>query len=344
MTGYLPPEWAPQAATLLVWPRADGDWGNGLAAAREVHARMSSALATCQPVLLLAPDREARTDIQQQTTLAGRSNIHLVDCPADDIWIRDYGPLTVIRNGRRVALDFRFDGWGGKFPARRDDDATRRLALDGWLGDVTHQAETLVLEGGSLEVDGRGALLTTRRCLLGENRNSGTDQATFEALFADRFGVDRVHWLDHGELIGDDTDGHIDTLARFVPGNGIVYQGCDDPADAHYPSLQAMARELAALRDASGQPYVLHELPLPAPIHDPDDGHRLPAGYANFLIANGCVLMPTFDDPADAVARAVLAAALPGRRIIPVDCRALIRQNGGIHCAAMQLPAAPDHD
>lgn len=344
MSAYLPPEWAAQAATLLVWPQADGDWDNGMAAARDVHAHMATALAAYQRVLLLAPDTEARRDIERRLELAGTDTIRIIDCPADDIWIRDYGPLTVIRDGRQSALDFRFDGWGRKFPSRRDDDVTRRLAAGGWLGGAIHQPETLVLEGGSLEVDGRGALLTTRRCLLEENRNPGTNQATFEALFADRFGVDCVHWLDHGELFGDDTDGHIDTLARFVPGNGIVYQGCGDPDDDHARPLQAMAAELAALHDASGQPYALHELPLPTPIRDPDDGRRLPAGYANFLIANGCVLMPAFEDPADAIARAVLADAFPDRRIIPIDCRALIRQNGGIHCAAMQLPAAPDHE
>lgn len=196
-----------------------------------------------------------------------------------------------------------------------------------------------VLEGGSIEVDGTGTLLTTRRCLLEHSRNPGLNQCGFESLFARHFGVHTTHWLAHGGLIGDDTDGHIDTLARFVAPGTIVYQACEDPGDPHFEPLTAMARELAALRRPNGQPYRLHALPLPRPIHDPEDGRRLAAGYANFVIANGLLLVPAYDDPADARAQAVLQTCFPDRDVQPIDCRALIRQNGALHCAMMQIPA-----
>ncbi len=170
-------------------------------------------------------------------------------------------------------------------------------------------------------------------------RNADFDRDRAVAALADALGADSVHWLSEGDLIGDDTDGHIDTLARFVAADTIAYQGCRDENDAHYAALAAMAEELAALRDSNGQAYRLVELPLPAPVYDPDDGHRLPAGYANFLIANGCVVIPAFDDPADDHAHEIIAGLFPDRDIRRVDSRALIRQHGGLHCAAMQIPA-----
>ncbi|AWN16982.1 agmatine/peptidylarginine deiminase [Salinisphaera sp. LB1] len=342
---HLPAEWAPQSATLLVWPRANGDWGDGVTAARDTVAAMASALLRFQPVVLVAPDDDCATDIRarsrhEDAPLAG---IRIATCPADDIWARDTGPVTVYEAGRRRFVDFRFDGWGGKFEAARDDALTAALYADGALGPGDPEHNTAVLEGGSIESNGRGTILTTERCLLTSGRNAGFTRADAERLLARTLGARTIHWLAHGNLIGDDTDGHIDTLARFVAPDTIVHQGCADPADAHHAGLAAMAGELAALRDADGAAYKLIELPLPAPQYDPGDGHRLPAGYANFLIANGCVLVPAFDDPADAEAAAIIGHCFPDREIIPIDSRALIRQHGGLHCAAMQIPAEPDH-
>lgn len=301
---------------------------------------MAATLAEYQKVVLVSPDAESRAAIAANPALPEpASRLQVIDCPADDIWARDFGPVTVLVGEHRRFIDFRFDGWCGRYPADRDDRMTARLYQAGALGigEIMHDA--CVLEGGSIDTNGDGALLTTRRCLLDNARNRDAAEAGFEALFRRRLGIDKVHWLAHGGLAGDDTDGHIDTLARFVAPDTIVYQGCDDKADSHYEPLAAMAEELRALRDRHGRPYRLQSLPLPAAVHDPGDGRRLPAGYANFLIANGCVLVPAYDDPADAQAAATLQQCFPDRRIVSIDCRALIRHNGALHCAAMQLPA-----
>ncbi|MBO9471549.1 agmatine deiminase family protein [Endozoicomonas sp. G2_2] len=338
------PEWASQQATLLVWPRAGGDWGDGLAAARDAIAELAAVLCAYQPVILAATDAECRDGIAAHATLAELDRLTVVDVPNDDIWARDTGPITVFDDGERRFLDFRFDGWGGQFAASRDDAFTAAIHATGCLGAGTLERHELTLEGGSIEANGAGALLTTERCLIKGRRNDhiDIDRDHAAALLREALGVKTVHWLTEGDLIGDDTDGHIDTLARFVAADTIVYQGCRDRNDDHYAPLAAMAEELAALRDANGQAYRLVELPLPRPIHDPDDGHRLPAGYANFLIANGCIVMPAFDDPADDAARKIIAELFPDRDIHTVDSRALIRQHGGLHCAAMQIPAEPN--
>ncbi|RJS92110.1 agmatine deiminase family protein [Salinisphaera sp. Q1T1-3] len=336
-----PAEWAPQAATLLVWPRWRGDWGNGLDAARDTVQAMANALVAYQPVLLVAPDNDARYDIGQRQSDGRLAHDGLVvaDVAADDIWARDTGPVTVMAEGRRHFVDFRFDGWGGKFAARADDELCAQLQAAGWLGADPLEHVDQVLEGGSIETNGQGVILTTRRCLLDGKRNPGATREALDALLAERLGAHTVHWLAHGELIGDDTDGHIDTLVRFVDVGTLVYQGCDRPDDAQHDALTAMADELATLTDSAGTPYRLVALPLPAAQYDPEDGHRLPAGYANFLVANGCVLVPAFDDPADTEAARLIGECFPDRRIIPIDSRALIRQHGGLHCAAMQIPA-----
>lgn len=336
---FLPPEWAAQQATLLVWPRDSGDWGAGLAAARAAIGELARALCDFQPVVLAAADHECRASIAAHDALAGLSALSVVDVANDDIWARDTGPITVFDDGARRFLDFRFDGWGGQFAASRDDAFTAGLHATGCLGRGALERHELTLEGGSIEVNGTGALLTTERCLIKGRRNADIDRDDASALLRAALGVETVHWLTHGGLIGDDTDGHIDTLARFAATDTIVYQGCRDRDDMHYPALSAMAEELAALRRPDDTPYRLVELPLPQAVHDPDDAHRLPAGYANFLVANGCVMIPAFDDPADEQARAIIAELFPDRAIHAIDSRALIRQHGGLHCAAMQIPA-----
>ena len=344
MSRFLAPEWAAQTATILVWPRDNADWGTGLEDARTAIAAMTTSLCRFQDVLLVAPDGECRRSIDaafNRSPDAARG-LKVIQMPANDIWARDTGPLTVIEKKSRIFVDFRFDGWGGQFDARDDDRLTGRLHAAGALGNGTLDSQTATLEGGSIEANGNGALLTSERCLLAGRRNAGISRPQAEQLLVETLGVELIHWLTAGDLIGDDTDGHIDTLARFVSADTIVYQGCRDPGDAHYAPLAAMAGELRAL-SGSGQPYRLIELPLPAPQYDRDDGHRLPAGYANFLIANGCVLVPAFDDSADATARAILAGCFPEREIVSIDSRPLIRQHGGLHCAAMQVPAEPNH-
>ncbi|MES1941462.1 hypothetical protein T5B8_14550 [Salinisphaera sp. T5B8] len=335
----LPPEWAAQQATVLVWPRSGGDWGDGLDAARDAIAELAAVLCDYQNVILAAADAECGASIAAHPRVADHARLTVVDVANDDIWARDTGPITVFDDSERRFLDFRFDGWGGQFEASRDDAFTAALHASGVLGDSPIERSEITLEGGSIESNGVGTLLTTERCLLQGRRNADFDRERAATALAHALGVETVHWLTQGDLIGDDTDGHIDTLARFVAADTIAYQGCRDPKDAHHDALAAMAEELTGLRDAQGQPYRLVELPLPAPVYDPDDGHRLPAGYANFLIANGCVVIPAFDDPADDDAHAIIAGLFPDRDIRRVDSRALIRQHGGLHCAAMQIPA-----
>lgn len=324
---------------LLAWPRADGDCADNLGPARTTIATMAAHLGQCEDVILIAPDDESRRAIAADPGLARTGRLRVISCGANDIWARDFGPVTVISQGRRKFLDFRFDGWGGRYPAQLDNRITAILHAQGTLGDGARLPLQCVLEGGSIDGNGDGALLTTRACLIEHSRNPDMSVSGFEALFRRQLGVDTVHWLGNGALLGDDTDGHVDTLARFTAPNQIVYQGCDDPSDAHYQPLRALAAELASLRDRHGKPYRLRALPLPAPIRDAQSGRRLPAGYANFLIANRLILMPAYDDPADARAARILQACFPRRRIVGIDARPLIRHNGALHCAAMQIPA-----
>jgi agmatine/peptidylarginine deiminase len=337
MPPFLPPEWAPQAATLLIWPRAGGDWSEQLAPARDAMAAMAATLATRQKVILIAADSECRGSIAAHPDLADPAP-QIVELPNNDVWVRDTGPITVFADhGRRRFLDFHFDGWGGRYPSVDDDALAARLHACGALGAGELIRHDWVLEGGAVESDGTGTLLTTERCLLHGRRNPGLDRKALEKRLAETLGTRRILWLSEGYLEGDDTDGHIDTLARFAAPDHIVHQGCDNPADEHHRPLAAMAQELSTLRTSGGRPYRLTALPLPTPQYD-DDGRRLPAGYANFLLANGMLLAPAYDDPADAKAHAALANCFPDRGLIAIDCRALIRQNGALHCAAMQIP------
>ncbi|WP_420426850.1 agmatine deiminase family protein [Algiphilus sp.] len=340
MSIFLPAEWAPQAAVQLTWPHADGDFGPMLDEAHDQFVRLAVAIAEATPLLVVVPDRpEARREELLARGVAAE-RLRMVMLPSNDVWARDHGPITVWQDDGARHLDFRFDGWGGKFDARLDNALTARLADQGLLPGPTAPVDW-VLEGGSIESDGAGTILTTERCLLDTARNPGATQENVEAMLRHQLGAQRVLWLAHGDLLGDDTDGHIDTLARFCRRDCIAYQACDDPSDAHFETLGAMADELSALRTAEGTPYTLIPLPLPAAAFDPDDGHRLPAGYANFLISNALVLVPTYDDPADAIALARLQAAFPEHRVRGVDCRTLIRQHGSLHCVTMQIPSQP---
>ncbi len=332
----LPAEWAPQRAIQLTWPRPDGDFAHMFDAVERCFTDIAVAITRYEALIVACGDD---VDALRQRLLAAGvvgERLHLYPAPADDVWARDHGPITVFRDGAPLHLDFVFNGWGGKFDAARDNQITRRLAAEGaWPAAV--ESVDFVLEGGAIESDGRGTLLTTERCLLAPTRNPQFDKQQIEQQLKTWFGLDRVLWLRHGDLIGDDTDGHIDTIARFCDADTIAYQACDDAQDPHYADLKAMERELQALRTASGEPYRLVPLPLPGAILDADS-QRLPAGYPNFLILNGAVLVPTYADPADAVALERLRPCFPGRDVIGIDCRALIQQYGSLHCITMQIP------
>lgn len=339
MRSYLPPEWAPQAAVMLTWPRSDGDFADVFGFVEQNFIEI--AVAISKYALVHVNYCEDPGTLRGRLLRAGAepSNVRVVSILSDDVWARDHGPITVIREGQPVHLDFGFNGWGNKFPSYLDNLITRGLSALGMLWAPVESID-FVLEGGSLEVDGEGTLLTTERCLLATTRNPKHSKESIEDLLRKELGVRRVLWLKHGDLLGDDTDGHIDTLARFVNPATIVYQDCSDVGDAHYEDLAAMAAELRAFRRGDGVPYELVPLPLPRAIYD-ETGRRLPAGYANFLIVNKGVLVPTYGGPEDKVALSRLRSCFPEREVVGVDCQALIQQYGSLHCVTMQIPEVP---
>lgn len=339
----LPAEWEPQQSILLTFPRRSGDWGRHLKAVSQTMIAAAKAIHRVTPVILLVTDEEQFR--YYEDSFPGE----VIIMPTDDCWVRDYGPITTIFEEEVLVLnDFVFNGWGGKFEAVRDTAVNQRL----WRArfpEHGYRASTIVLEGGSLESDGQGTLMSTSKCLLGQGRNNWPDEATAEAALADFIDFDRILWLHHGELAGDDTDAHIDTLARFTGTGQIAYVSCDDPADPHYDELLVMKGELEKFRTAKGKAYDLIPLPWPPAIHTKDDGHRLPATYANFLISGGTLFLPSYfnnqakDHPgrkADKAAADILRKRT-GYKIVTVDCRSFIEQHGSLHCLTMQIPAIP---
>jgi agmatine/peptidylarginine deiminase len=339
-TYRLLPEWHPQDGIQLTWPRPEGDWQALLGGIEGTLERIVVAVSRYQRVLISVPDNATRTRLAATFDAYGVPEGQLLLCVAssNDTWARDHGPITVAdETGALQLLDYTFTGWGGKFPADRDNQLTHRLAEEGVWNCCVSRRE-LVLEGGAIETDGDGTLLTTEACLLNPNRNPQMTRHQLEQQLEKDLGIDRVLWLAHGHLEGDDTDSHIDTLARFCNPTTIAYVRCDDPTDPHYPALQAMEQELQAFRQRNGEPYRLIPLPWPQACYAPDDGRRLPATYANFLIINGAVLVPTYGDPADVIALNALAVAFPEHTLIPIECSHVIRQHGSLHCLTMQLP------
>lgn len=327
----LPAEWEPHSAILMAWPHSGTDWNYMLDEVQRCYLGILEAITKEENVILLVPDANALPELPR--------GVVPVEIPTNDTWTRDYGPLCAeLPDGSPLILDFRFNGWGLKFAACHDNRATRRMLEKGVLRGRHECCENLVLEGGSLESDGCGTLLTTRCCLMAPGRNEPMDAKAIEAEILRRTGARKLLWLDYGSLTGDDTDGHIDTLCRLAPDNTIIYTGCSDPEDEHYDGLTRMARQLRHLTDADGRRFNLLELPLPDPMFD-EDGERLPATYANYLVLNRSVLIPTYDQPLkDKLAADTLRIAFPDREIHMVDCRALVRQHGSLHCATMQLP------
>ncbi len=331
-------EWEPQDAVLLTWPHKGTDWRRLLPRVEALYRRLVLALSRQALVVIAAPADRLR-DIEAQLLNRGvdTERFRLYAAASNDTWARDHGPITVATDSGPCLLDYRFNGWGNKFPSDLDNAITGSLHGQGAFPGAGLQQRNLVLEGGAIETDGRGTLLTTEQCLLNPNRNPELNREQIEGVLRRDFGTARIHWLRHGYLAGDDTDSHIDTLARLCPDDVIAYVRCDDPEDEHFDQLQAMERELKALRTADGNAYRLVPLPWPRPIFSAE-GDRLPATYANFLISNGAVLVPTYGDRADASALSQIGKAFSGYRIEGLDCRVLIEQHGSLHCITMQLP------
>ena len=334
-----PAEWESQSAILIAWPHADTDWADRLDQVEETYIALVAAITRFQPVVICVADDDLETyaEMRLRSNRVDMERVRFVTAAYDDTWLRDSGPITLKQaDGAFRLLDFRFTGWGGKFEASLDDQLVGVLHDSGLFSDnAAREVIDFALEGGAIDTDGQGTLLTTWQCLHERHPDASREELTTK--LAAWLKQDRVLWLDHGYLEGDDTDAHVDTLVRFASPTSIVYQACDDASDSHYAELQAMGRELEALRTADGQPYTLFPLPWAQPVID--EGRRLAASYANYLILNGAVLMPAYGDVADDAARDVLATAYPGREIVQVPCRSLIWQNGSLHCITMQLPA-----
>jgi agmatine/peptidylarginine deiminase len=331
-----PAEWEPQSAVLLAWPHEGTDWADRLADVERTYVALVAAITRFQPALVCVADAGLRERASGLLKAAGvdLGKVRFFEVEYDDTWLRDSGPISLReRDGFRL-LDFHFTAWGGKFEAGLDDQIVGKLHASGLLKPAAHQRIDFALEGGGIETDGAGTLLSTWTCLHERHPDKSREEIT--TTLERSLAQSRTLWLDHGYLEGDDTDAHIDTLARFAAPDAIVFQACSDPQDGHYHELTAMAGEIAALRQANGQPYRLFPLPWARPILD--EGRRLAASYANFLIVNGAVLMPAYGDAADNAAAEVLANAFPGREIVQIDCRPLIWQNGSLHCVTMQLP------
>ena len=364
MTYRLPAEWEPQDFVLLTWPNETTDWAPYLEEILQTVAEMVRAIARHEEVMLLSM---SKTDVPDE--LREMPNVYVAELPNNDTWARDFGPIVLkstqpadsAAEGESSAddeeeekdylwLDFRFNGWGEKFQAAWDNMIPYKLwALYGFFEDADYEDhQDFVLEGGSIETDGRGTLFTTSQCLLAPHRNQPLTKEQIEEQLKRRLRVGRVVWLDYGNLVGDDTDGHIDTIVRCAPDDTLVYVGCDDATDEQYADFHALEEQLKALRTADGKPYRLLRLPMPGGIYEVEgdcvavqevQGERLPATYANFLVINGAVLVPTYDQSEkDAEALRVVQQAFPDREMIPIDARTIIRQHGSVHCLTMQVP------
>ena len=332
----MPAEWEPHAATWVAWPHAETTWPGCLADAEREFETLVRALAASERVELLAQsDAHAAALAARLGALATSGAVRLHVLPTDDVWMRDIAP-TFVRDGEAglVALDWTFNAWGGKYaPCDRDDAVAARVAS---LCGVARERPGLVTEGGALEVDGDGTLLTTEPTLLDEKRNPGASRGYVEKLLGELLGVRQVIWLGEG-IVGDDTDGHIDDLARFVAPGRVVCAREPDRSDPNHAPLEDCAARLRAARDARGRALEVIDLPMPPPVLAGAD--RLPASYANFYVANGAVLVPTFGAPSDARVLETLAPLFPGRRVVGIPSRALVRGLGAVHCLTQQQPA-----
>ncbi|MBR4829194.1 MAG: agmatine deiminase family protein [Muribaculaceae bacterium] len=329
-------EWDCQDGILIAWPHAGTDWAYMLDEVTACYVEIAKAiLQDDERLIIVAPDGD---DVKEALgNNVDWSRIDIIELPTNDTWVRDYGPITVWHEGDLALTDFTFNAWGMKFAADCDNLVNSRINASGMFKMPLIDYRDLVLEGGSIETDGNGTVMTTTSCLTAPNRNDTFSRKQLEQVLLQRLGCLKMLWLDHGALTGDDTDGHIDTLARFAPGGVILYTGCDDPDDEHFEPLMKMEEQLKLFTDIDGNHYHLIKLPLPDATFD--EISRLPATYANFLITNHQVLVPIYGQPEkDIKACQLIGEAFPGRKIVGINCQALICQHGSLHCATMQLP------
>ena len=343
MNNYiLPAEWYTQSCVQLTWPHEDTDWRDYLDDITETFVQIAKAVAHYEPLVIAAkyPER-VREVLAESLNDDEMARVSIYECDNNDTWARDHAFITLVSTIDASAscrlLDFRFNGWGEKFAADKDNRINRTLYDKGVFSGERVDYDDFVLEGGSIESDGRGTVLTTSVCLMAPHRNQPMTQPEVETVLKERLCARKIVWLDYGQLIGDDTDGHIDTIVRVCPDNTLLYVGCDDENDPQYADLKAIENQLQQATDADGRPYRLLKLPMPDALYD--DGDRLPATYANFLIINGAVIVPTYNqEENDARALELVAEAFPGYDIIGIDSQTIVRQHGSIHCLKMQYP------
>ena len=331
-----PAEWEEQEFVQLTWPHKDSDWRTLIKDVERCFIEIANEISKREKLLIVCKDEVA---LKAKLKKAGLelSNIIFAQSDSNDTWARDHGGVTVYDDGQAKVLNFVFNGWGMKFAADKDNLITSHLHKNGFFGQTKLQTLGMVFEGGGIESDGCGTLLTTKECLLSPNRNPTMTKSKIDKELEKLLGAQKINWLSSGYLAGDDTDSHIDTLARLAPNTTIIYQSCDDCDDEHFDALSNMRDELESMCDVNGTPYKLVALPWPSTKYA-SDGHRLPATYANFLIINGAVLVPTYRDANDKKALEVIKSVFVDREVVGIDCSVLIEQHGSLHCVTMQYP------
>jgi agmatine/peptidylarginine deiminase len=330
----LPAEWEKQSTIMVAWPHATGDFNFHLEAVENTYCAIAKTITQHQKLIIICHDDAHQQRIKR--LVEDENNIYFIQASVNDIWVRDTAFITVEQDDKPLLLNFRFNGWGQKYPYHDDNALNHKLLVHRPFQHSPYQDIDFILEGGSIESDGNGTLLTTKQCLLNPNRNSSLTQHEIEAQLQQHLGIARILWLSQENLAGDDTDAHIDTLARFCNQHTIAYTTCENPDDRHFRSLKQMETQLQSFKQSNGESYQLVPLPLPKPIYD-EDNQRLPANYANFLIINDAVLMPVYDDPLDFVACKRVGECFPEREVIPIPCRSLVHQYGSLHCMTMQF-------
>ena len=333
-----PAEWESQSAIQLTWPHVDTDWAPYLEAANQCFLEIAAAVTQYQLLIVVSPNTVLVANLLESKGI-NMDRVRMVETATNDTWARDHGAISIIENGQPLVVDFKFNGWGLKFPSNHDNLITRKLLEDKIFDSSVGYENQLnfAFEGGGIESDGKGTLMTTSECLLSPNRNGGFTKAEVEHYLLDALGAERMLWIDHGYLAGDDTDSHVDTLVRFCDENTIVYVQCTDKDDEHYEQLNLMEKQVLSFVTPSGTPYKCVPLPMADLVLD-EDGYRIPATYANFTIINGAVLLPFYNSEKDVVAQRILQEVFPDRAIIGIDCSILIQQHGSLHCVTMQYP------
>lgn len=341
MNYFLPPEWFPQDGIQLTWPDASTDWAPYIDRVTETYIQLAKAITSHERLIVATTNAEkTKSALSQRLDGDQMKRVNIYQCAINDTWARDHAALTMIASDTSKhckLLDFKFNGWGEKFAWEKDNTITKSLHSQGAFNGELEDHGDFVLEGGSVESDGFGTIFTTTHCLMAKHRNQPLTKQDIESKLKTFFNAKRIVWINHGNLIGDDTDGHIDTIVRACPDNTLVYVGCDDTGDEQYDDFLSLEQELASLTTLDGKPYRLMRLPMPDAMYD--DGDRLPATYANFVIINDAVIVPSYDQPAkDRLAAEIIGKAFPDREIISIDASTVVRQHGSLHCITMQYP------